>query len=108
MLGHPGAVALVRDALGERGEIVLAVGLLDVGEKLGPFARKVATPAQEIARGAHLPRVDVGHGDVSAAQEYGDLVRIDPVVFGLPAVYGFHVEGMSEHEGDLLLDAQVG
>ena len=44
----------------------------------------------------------------AAAQEQGDLVAVDLVVLGLAAVDGLHVEGVAEHEGDLLAGAEIG
>ena len=58
-----------------------------------------------MARG---PSRDVGQGERAAAQEHGDLVRVDLVVLGLAAVDGAQVQGMAEHEVDPLLGAQVG
>jgi len=52
--------------------------------------------------------VDVGHGDHPAAQQHGDLVRVDPVVLGLAAMDCFHVEGVPEDKGDVLPSAEVG
>src|SRR4051812_15999265 len=59
-------------------------------------------------RFAHAPGVDVGERKGAATQEAGDLGGVDLVVLGLAAVDGFHVEGVAEHDGDLLLLAEVG
>ena len=52
--------------------------------------------------------VDVGKGHVSSPQEVGDFVGVDPVVFRLAAVDRLHIDGMSQHEGQALLRAQIG
>jgi hypothetical protein len=48
-LGDAGAVRLVRDLLLECGQVVLAGGVLDVGEQLGAFVHQLATAAQQVA-----------------------------------------------------------
>jgi hypothetical protein len=35
-------------------------------------------------------------------------LRIDRVVFGLPAVHGFHIEGMPQDEGKAFVRTEVG
>jgi hypothetical protein len=44
---------------------------------------------------------------VAAAEQHGDLVGIKAVVLALAAVDGLHVQGVAEHEGNLLGGAQV-
>src|SRR5215210_3681214 len=50
---------LLGDAMLERWQVVLAGGVLDVGDQLRAFAHQVIAPAQQIARGAHLGRIHV-------------------------------------------------
>ena len=45
------------------------VGVLDVGEELAALADEVEPPAQEIAGGSHLGRVDVGLGKHPAPEQ---------------------------------------
>jgi hypothetical protein len=99
---------LVGDLFTELGEIALAIGVLDVSEEIGSFACEVVTTAQEIPCGAHGSRVDVGLGEHSGPQQPGDLTGIDSVVFDLGAVDRFHVEGMTEDEGDVFAFAEIG
>ena len=102
------AVGRAVDALGDRLEVVLGVGVLDMTEELGPLAGEEEAPAQQVASRAHLSRVDVGDGEVAAAQEHGELVGVDAVVLGFPAVDRLHVVGVTEHEVDVGVGAQVG
>ncbi len=102
------AVRRAVDALADRLEVVLSVGVLDMTEDLGPFAGEEQAPAQQVAGGAHLARVDVGDGEVTAAQEHGELVGVEAVVLGFPAVDRLHIVGVAEDEGDVLVGAQVG
>ena len=44
-------------------QVVLAVGVLDVAEQVGALAGQVVAAAQQIAGGAHLGGIDVGHGE---------------------------------------------
>jgi hypothetical protein len=86
----------------------LAVGVDQVGQGLGPFADQKSPPSQEIASLSHTFGVDVGLRQHAAPQEEGNLVGIDGIGLGLAAVDGFHVQGVSQHEGNLLLSAEVG
>jgi len=56
----------------------------------------------------HTLRIHVGHGKHFATKKGCNLLRVDLVVLGLPAVDGFHVQGVAEHEGDALSAAQIG
>ena len=89
------------------GQVVLGVGVLDVGEQLGSLAHKEVAPTQQIAGGAHCLGVDVGKGHVPSAQEVGDLVGVDAIVFRLASVDRLHIEGMAQHEGQALPGAQI-
>ena len=82
-------------------------GVLDVGEELAALADEEEAAAEQVAGGTHARRIDVGHGEHAAAEQPGDLARVDPVVLGLAAVDGLHVEGVAEDEGDVL-GAEVG
>lgn len=44
----------------------------------------------------------------AAAQQGRNLVGIDLVVFGLPAMNGFHRQGMPQDKGNLFVSVQVG
>ena len=101
-LGYAGYVLL-----GIR-EVVLGEGAFDVGDQRGAFAVEEHASSQQIARGAHLGRVDVGHREEATAQERCDLVGVDPVVLGLAAVDRLHVEGVAEDEGNPFARAEVG
>ena len=84
-------VGLVGDPGAERLHVVLAVGVLDVTDEVGALTGQEVASSQKIPGGAHGGGIDVGHGEVTAAQESGDLAGIDAVVLGLPAVDGLHV-----------------
>ena len=91
LLGDTGAVSLVGDLLAEWWQVILAVGVLDVSQEISSSAHEVVTSAQEVSGGSHLWWVDIGLGYQAGLEECGDLAGVDPVVFGLPAVYGSHV-----------------
>jgi len=57
---------------------------------------------------AHALRVHAGHGKHAAAKKGCNLLRVDFVVLGFPAVDGFHVQGVAEHEGGPFPTAQIG
>ena len=79
-----------------------------MGEEGGALAHEVGAAAEQVARFAHALGVDVGEGEVAAAQQAGDLAGVDAVVLGLAAVDGLHVEGVADEEGDVCSAAEVG
>jgi len=91
LLSNPGAVTLIGDLLAEWWEIILAVGVLDVGQEISASTHEVIAPAQEVSSGSHPGWVDIGLGYQASLKECCDLTGIYPVVFGLPTMYGFHV-----------------
>ena len=99
---QPLALAALGDAVLEGRQVVLADGVLDVGDQLRALAHEVTAPAQQIARGAHLGGIDIGLREHPAAQQPGDLVRVDLVVLGLAPVDRAHVQRVPQHEGDAL------
>ncbi len=101
-------IACVAQLLRQRRVVVLAVGVDDVRRQLRALIDEEAAPTQEIACVALGPRIDVGHGKHAAAEEAGDLGGVDAIVLGLAAVDRFHVEGVAEREGDLVVLAEIG
>src|SRR5262249_42354304 len=51
--------------------------------------------------------IDIGLRKHASTEEHGNLVRLDLVIFGLAAVDGFHIEGVTEDEGNALRGAEV-
>jgi len=107
-LGHADTVGSMGDLRGGHGKVVLVVGVLDVGQEVAAAADQVEAPAEQIPRGPHLGRVDVGHGEVPAAEQARDLEGVHAVVLGLGAVDGLHVEGVAEDKVDALPPAEIG
>jgi hypothetical protein len=66
-----------------------------------------ATPEQ-ITRGAHLSGIDLGLWEHATAQQGSNLLRIDLVILGLTPVNGFHIESMTQNQGNVLFGTQVG
>ena len=106
-LGNALAIGLVGDLRRGHGQVVLVVGVLDVGEQVASSTDEVQSPAKQVASGSHLGRVDVGLGERPAAQQRRDLEGIDLVVLGLPAVDGLHVQSVAKHELDPFPAAEV-
>ena len=107
-LGHAAAVGLVGDVLADRGQVVLAVGLLPLGQEVGPLAHQGDAAPQQVTGRPHVGGLDRGLGRHAAAQQRGNLVGIALVVFGLAPVKGLHIERMARDEGNPLLGAEVG
>lgn len=107
-LDNPVAVLRFGDAAEAVGQIVLAMSVLDVAVEFGPFSHKMIATSQQIPGSPHSCRIDIGHGNHASPQQSGDLVGVDPIVFGFAAVDGFHVEGMSQDKRNIFLDTEVG
>ena len=107
LFGDTLAMNFIGDLLAELGEVVLAVGVLDVAKEIGAFSHQVGTPAHEIPGGAHGSGIDVGLRDHACAKESADFLRIDSVVLGFTSMDGFHVEGVAEDEGDVFAIAEI-
>jgi hypothetical protein len=82
--------------------------MLDMRQEFGAFAHQMGATPEPVAGGAPLGRIDINLRSHSAPQERGHLLGIDLVMFGLAAVDGFHLEGVSQDEGNALLSTQVG
>jgi hypothetical protein len=63
--------------------------------------------AQQVAGRAPLGRRDRGLREHPAAQQDGDCLGVDRVVFGLTAMHGLHGEGMPEDTRDPVCSTEV-
>jgi hypothetical protein len=105
---HALPVGPAADARTEFGQVVLAVGVLQMREQFGPLAHGMVAPTHEVTRGAHFGRIDADLRGHAATQQGGNLVRVDLVVLGFAAVNRLHLQGMAQYEGKLFAGAQVG
>ena len=76
--GNTWAIDLVVDAAAEVGEVALAVGVLDVGEKRPAVPHEVEAAPEKISGRAHEGRVDVVLGESAASKEHGDRKSLRP------------------------------
>jgi len=88
-------------------EVILASGVLDMSKELGSFSHEVISSSEEIPSGAHPGRIDIGLREHAASEQGSDLMGVNLIVFGFSTMDGFHVEGMTEDEGDVLVGAEV-
>lgn len=108
MLDQSLAVGLAVDPLLESREVILSVGVLDVGEQLSSLTGKEQASSQQVTGRPHSPRVHVGLRERATTQENRDFVRVDPVVLGFAPMNRFHEQCVSEHEGEPFLRTKVG
>ena len=90
------------------GKVILAVGVVHMRQECAAFVRQRHAAPEEVAGGAHLGGIDVRLREHAAAEQDGNLLRVDLVIFGLAAMDGLHGEGMTEDERDLFIGAEVG
>jgi hypothetical protein len=93
---HTLPVCLVGQLLPDLGQVVLAVGLLDVRKEFGAFTGQMEAAPEQVARYLHLGRIDLGLRKHLATQQHGDFLGVALVVFRLAAVDGFHIQCMPE------------
>jgi hypothetical protein len=82
--------------------------MLDMSQEFGALAHQMGAAPEQVAGGTHLGWIDISLWQHATAQQGGNLLGIDLVLFGLTAVDGFHLEGVSQDEGNALLSAEVG
>jgi hypothetical protein len=85
------AVGFVGQFFPEVGSRVWAMGRRDVSQQLRPLPRERPAASEQVAGGAHGRRIDRGLREQPAAPQHSDVLGIDPVVCGLPAVDRFHI-----------------
>jgi len=107
-LGTPLAVRFVGDLLANGRQGILAVGILHVCQELGPFVCQMPAAPSQGTGGAHAGGIDRGLREHAATEQGGNLLRIHFVIFGLPAMDGFHVQGMTEDKRDAFVGTEVG
>jgi hypothetical protein len=106
-LGDPVAVSFLGDFLADGRQIVLTVGILHVCQEFTAFACQVHTSAQQVTGGAHLRGIDIGLWEHATAQQDGDFMDVDRIVFGRAAMDGLHGEGMTEDKRDTVFRTEV-
>jgi hypothetical protein len=107
-LGTPVTVGCIGNLLTNGRQVILAGGLVHVGQQLGAFMCSMHAASQQIAGRPQLGRRHIGVREHAATEQDGDLVRVDRVVFGLPTMDGLHVQGMAEDEREAFVSPQVG
>jgi hypothetical protein len=100
-------VGVVGDVFAERGPGILAGGMWHLGQEFSAFAQPVGAAPEHVTGRPHLGRRDRGVGEHPTAQQGGNLVRVDLVVFGRATGEDFHGKRMTEDEGDACVSTQV-
>ncbi len=106
--GNTFTVTPIGDLLSDVGKVVLVIRDLDVSQQFGPLAHQMHPAAEQVSSRTHAFRIDVSLRDHPASQQNGDLVAVNLVVLGLSAVNGFHVQGVTQNEGNIFSSAQIG
>jgi hypothetical protein len=84
------------------------MGILDMGQELGPFARERHPAPEQVSGATPLSRIDLGLREHAAAEQHRNLVGVDLIVLSLTPMHGFHIQGMAQDEGNPLLHAKGG
>jgi hypothetical protein len=67
--GHAIPVRFGGDLRADLGEVVLAIGMLDMGQQCSALAHEVCAAPQEVTGGAPLGRIDIGLWEHATAQQ---------------------------------------
>jgi hypothetical protein len=106
-LGDPLAVGLVGDLFADGGQVILAIGILDMGQEFGAFVRQMHATLEQVTGGTHLGGIDISLREHTTTQQRRNLLRVDLVVFGLATMDSLHIEGMAEDKRDAFIGTQV-
>lgn len=107
-LGHPLAVRFVGALCAKGREVRLASGMLHVRQERGPCVRQRPAVPQHVTGGAPVGGRDSGLREQAATEQRGHRVRSNRVIVGLPAMDGWHGEGMTEDKGEAFVGTEVG
>jgi hypothetical protein len=66
--GDASAVGRVGDVLADLGEVVLGLGMLDMGSELRTFSHQMHAAAEQVTGGAHGGGIDIGLREHPAAE----------------------------------------
>lgn len=61
-----------------------------------PERSGVGPPTHQVPRGPHSGRIHIGQGKIASSNQPGDLQRVDPVILGLHAMNGLHIQGVAK------------
>ena len=105
--GAPRAVGLVGDLCAEGGQVLLALGLVDLGQECGAFVRqRPAAPAQ-VPGGTPVGGRARGLREPPTTQQRRHLWRVDLVVFGRATLAGLQRAGMAQDNREACMGPQV-
>ena len=107
MVGDIFAVGFVGESLAGLGQIVLAVGIMDVGQQFGTLAGQMAAPPESVAGRPQLRRIDIRLREHTATKQHGNLVGIQLIVLGFAAMNRLPRERVAQDKGNLLLGTEV-
>jgi hypothetical protein len=106
-LSDPVAVRFLGDFFPNGRQMILTVGILHVCQEFTAFACQVHAAPEQVTGGAHFSGGDIGLREHTTAQQDGDCMRVDRVVFGLATMDGLHGEGMTEDKRDTVFSTEV-
>ena len=105
--GAPRAVGLVGDLCAEGGQVLLALGLVDLGQECGAFVRqRPAAPAQ-VPGGTPVGGRARGLREPPTTQQRRHLWRVDLVVCGRATRAGLQRAGMAQDNREACMGPQV-
>jgi hypothetical protein len=90
------AVGFGGQLLPNLGEVLLAIGMLDVAQQLRPPPGAIHPAPQQVAGRTPLGRLDIRLREHPAPEQHGHLLRIELIALGLTPMNGFHGERVAE------------
>ena len=81
--------------------------MLDVRQQGRTLTHERHAAPEQISGGTHLSRIPRGLWQHATAEQHGDLMSVDRIVFGFAAMDGLHVQRMAEDKRNPFLGTQV-
>jgi hypothetical protein len=66
---HKQSIRFISQVFPDPGEIILRVGIVDVGEEFCTFSHEVVPASEEVTSRSHRSGIDIGHGEGSPTEE---------------------------------------
>ena len=87
---------------------MLMKGTLDMGISFTAKMAIAMPAAQKITRGTAFMRITVGFGQMIAAHQVGNLLRIEFIILLFTAMNGLHIIGMPQIKGNIIKTTGIG
>jgi hypothetical protein len=93
--------------VGGLGLVVLMVHQLDVGQGFGSASYEKRSPPQQVEGRPVFLRISVRQREVATPDQASDFFAVDGIGLGFSSVDGFHEQGVTEDEREMLIPGEI-